>query len=131
MFRGTRNTIFIAKSRWSMSNTRGGRPPKRATEKLKYRIVVKLCKADYYAFRAQASQAGVTLAELGRQVILGVGITPRLSTEQGAFIRALAGMANNLNQIARQANSAGYRDARSEYLHLACRIDNLLTDLGR
>jgi hypothetical protein len=40
-------------------------------------------------------------------------------------------MGNNLNQIARKANAAGYTDARSEYLHLANEIDNILNSMNK
>ena len=33
---------------------------------------------------------------------------------------------NNLNQIARRANTEGYINARSEYLYLADKIDNVI-----
>jgi hypothetical protein len=35
-------------------------------------------------------------------------------------------MGNNLNQIARKANAEGYLNARSEYLYLADKIDNVI-----
>lgn len=54
-------------------------------------------------------------------------ITPKILDN----LRKLCGMANNLNQIAHKANAAGYRDARSEYLALAHRIDNLITELEK
>lgn len=114
-----------------MSRNIGGRPIKGAAEKLKYRIVVKLCTADYYSFKARAAEAGMTPAELARKALLGIQITPRMSTEQNQFIRALSGMANNLNQIARKANAAGYRDARNEYLYLADKVDKLLNQLEK
>ena len=41
-------------------------------------------------------------------------------------IRKISGMANNLNQIARKANAAGYTNVRAEYLYLADKIDNEL-----
>jgi hypothetical protein len=41
-------------------------------------------------------------------------------------IRQIAGMGNNLNQIARRANAEGYTNTHSECLILADRIDNAL-----
>jgi hypothetical protein len=35
-------------------------------------------------------------------------------------------MGNNLNQIARRANAAGYTGVREEYLWLADKIDNVI-----
>ena len=56
-------------------------------------------------------------------------INEPLSQEMMDCFRKLAGMANNLNQIARKANAAGYRDVRMEYLFLADKIDNLLNQI--
>ena len=53
----------------------------------------------------------------------------RLTPEQVASIRTLCGMGNNLNQIAKKANAAGYATARPEYLSLAPKIDELLNVL--
>ena len=54
------------------------------------------------------------------------GKLPSLSP---ALLRQLAGMGNNLNQIARKANAEGYTNARSEYLYLADKIDNVIKDI--
>lgn len=50
-------------------------------------------------------------------------VKERLSLEETGYIRQLSGMANNLNQIARQANAQGYTSVRTEYLDLARHFD--------
>ena len=42
-------------------------------------------------------------------------------------ILQLTGMANNLNQISRKANAAGYVSVRTEYRNLASEIDDLIS----
>ena len=64
-----------------------------------------------------------------RTALHGCEIRQRFSAKQLRYILQLTGMANNLNQIARKANTGGYTNARSEYLNLAMRIDNLLTTM--
>lgn len=108
-------------------NKKGGRPKKELAEKLKYRVSVKLCTQDFYNLKAHAKAARMSVAELARLAIVGCKITPRISPEQAGWFRQLSGMANNLNQIARRANTAGYDNARTEYLELAERVDNALT----
>ena len=103
-----------------------GRPKLSDAEKLKYRIAVKFCTKDFYALKAKAKQVGMSCAEFVRLVINGCEIRQRLTPEQMDCIRKLSGMGNNLNQIARKANAAGYTNARSEYLYLAEKIDNEL-----
>ena len=46
-------------------------------------------------------------------------------------IRALAGMANNLNQLAHEAHLVGYNDVYQENKELAQRIDRLLQALAK
>ncbi len=105
---------------------KGGRPEKVAGLKKSYRVNVKMATEEYYTLKAKAHDAGITISECMRWCIKGSVIQQRLSPEIHDFIRKLSGMANNLNQIARKANGQGYRNARSEYLHLADKIDNLL-----
>ncbi|KAA6320064.1 hypothetical protein EZS27_030116 [termite gut metagenome] len=114
-----------------MKDKKGGRPQLSPAEKLKYRIPVKLCTQDFYDLKAKAKTVGMSCTELARLAITGCRIRQRLSPEQMDCIRKLSGMGNNLNQIARRANAEGYINARSEYLHLEDKIDeiiNLLED---
>ena len=110
---------------------KGGRPEKSIVEKRTYRVNVKMNTEEYYTCKAQALEVGVTLSEYVRLAISNSKINQRLSPEQLDHIRKLCGMANNLNQIAHKANAAGYHDARTEFLYLANKIDNLLIELER
>jgi hypothetical protein len=124
-------------SRWSPFKTckimtkdkKGGRPKLSPAEKLKYRVAVNLCTKDYYALKAKASQAGMTCAEVARLAIAGCQIRQRLTPEQMDCIRKLSGMGNNLNQITRKAHTEGYTNIRNEYLYLADKIDNVITQM--
>ena len=109
-----------------MKDRKGGRPKLSPAEKLKYRIAVNLCTKDFYALKAKATQVGMTCTELARLAIIGCQIRQRLTVEQMDCIRKLSGMANNINQIARKANAAGYTNARNEFLYLAEKIDNVI-----
>ena len=110
---------------WERAN-KGGRPVKGVTEKLKYRITVKMATEDYYLLKSKAKSAGVSASEFIRGCITHGGVRERLSKEHGDLIRKLCGMANNLNQLARKANAEGYT-----FVFLPCRtlmieIDNLV-----
>ena len=105
---------------------KGGRPKLSLAEKLKYRVAVNLCTKDYYALKAKAGIAGMTISEVARLAITGCHIRQRLTPDQMDCIRKLSGMGNNLNQIARKANAEGYTHTRNEYLYLADRIDNVI-----
>ena len=81
---------------------KGGCPVKEATEKLKYRVTVKMATEDYYLLKSKAKSAGVSASEFIRGCITEGGVKERLSKEHGDLIRKLCGMANNLNQLARK-----------------------------
>ena len=46
---------------------KGGRPKKEATEKLKYRIAVKMTAADYFRLLTRSHEAGVSPSEYMRE----------------------------------------------------------------
>ena len=133
MFRGPET--LADSSRWSQmdimkKNPKGGRPPKSASEKLKERLTVKMAAADYYALRGKARAAGLTWAEYARTALSRSVVRQRLTAEQMTLLRQLAGMANNLNQLARKANSAGYVQATAECTALIEKIDTLIDQIN-
>ena len=105
---------------------KGGRPVKGVTEKLKYRITVKMATEDYYLLKSKAKSAGVSASEIIRGCITHGGVKERLSKEHGDLIRKLCGMANNLNQLARKANAEGYASVFLPCRTLMIEIDNLI-----
>ena len=88
---------------------KGGRPKKGATEKLTYRVAVKLAAADYFRLLTQASDAGVSTSEYMRECFRNGHVKGRLSEEHAVHVRNLCGMANNLNQLVRKATTARWR----------------------
>ena len=109
----------------------GGRPTKKLSEVKGYRANCKMSTEDYYTLRAKAKEAGVSISEYIRLAISDSVIKQRVSPELLDIIRKLSGMANNLNQVARTANTYGYTDARKDYLLLAEKIDDLLNLIQR
>lgn len=117
-----------------MSNGRerannGGRPIKGVTEKLKYRITVKMATEDYYQLKSKAKSAGVSASEFIRGCITQGGVKERLSKEHCDLIRKLCGMANNLNQLARKANTEGYTSVFIPCRTLMIEMDNLVNQI--
>lgn len=109
---------------------KGGRPQKEATEKLKYRVAVKLATADYYRLLTQAHEAGVSPSEYMRECFRNGHVKERLSEEHAGYIRQLCGMANNLNQLAHKANAGGFSEARWDCKVAVARIHELLNMIG-
>lgn len=108
---------------------KGGRPSKKSHEKKKYQICLKLKTEEEYTLRSRCKQASLSKQEYLRQSILNSVVIQRINPEISDMIRKLCGMANNLNQIAKKANQAGYSEIRSEYLFLADNIDNLINQI--
>ena len=72
---------------------KSGRPKKGATEKLSYRISVKMVAADYFRLLTRAHEAGVSPSEYMRECYRNGHVQERLSEEHAGYIRQLCGMA--------------------------------------
>ena len=108
-----------------------GRPTKNAAEKKGYKVSLKMATEEYYSLKSKARAAGVSLSEYVRAAVKKSEIKQRLSAEHLAYIRQIAGMANNVNQIARKANAAGYAEAVKEFGNRADILDNILKMITR
>ncbi|WP_287565775.1 MobC family plasmid mobilization relaxosome protein [Parabacteroides sp.] len=109
---------------------KGGRPKKGVTDKLKYRVSVKMAAADYFRLLTQAHDAGTSPSEYMRECFRNGYVKERLSKEHSDHIRKLCGMANNLNQLARKANAEGFYDEQWDCKVAVARIHELLTKIG-
>jgi hypothetical protein len=58
-------------------------------------------------------------------------IKERLNSEQCKQLKQLAGMGNNLNQIARRANADGYGAAAAEVQNISVDIANLISEIRK
>ena len=98
--------------------------------------MVRFTDAEYASISISAEQAGYPVAvyvrksALDERIEVHYNITAELPELQ-KLIAEYSAIGNNLNQIAHRANAAGYRDARTEYLFLAEKIDNLLNELDK
>ena len=108
---------------------KGGRPTLEESQRRSYSLNIRLNFAELERLKFASAEAGITESEYARQAITKGKVKPRLTPEIMNLIRSLSGMDNNLNQIARQANAAGYTNVRSEYLHLANRVDNIINSM--
>ena len=107
-----------------------GRPPMAAPEKLKYKITVRFATKECFLLKEKARRAGVTLSEYQRRVSATSVVRERLRPQHLQHILKLTGMANNLNQISRKANAAGYVGIRTEYRNIASKIDDLISRIN-
>ena len=106
---------------------KGGRPRLPNTEKRKYKLPpVRLNTVEYVTVKNRSKQAGLRLTEYQRQMVLNGQVVERLSKEQMELYRQLAGMGNNMNQLAHKANAYGYYHDAEQYRAGANQINNLI-----
>jgi len=86
----------------SKTKKNAGRPAKAV--KKETRITIRFSKSEYFIVKEKALKAGLKTAEYIRQAAIYATIKTRLTDEEKQMVKALVGMANNLNQIAKACN---------------------------
>lgn len=104
-----------------------GRPPKEA-DKLSRSINLKLTAADYETVQKKAEKVGLTATQYAREITLKGGVKSRFTVEELNLIRKLSGEANNLNQLAKRANQAGFTHVGNEIMAVLEWIKTLFYD---
>lgn len=102
-----------------------GRPAK-GEKKLSTSINLKLTAKDYSSLKQKADKLGMTSTQYARELTLNDSIKSRFTLEKLNLMRQLAGIANNLNQIARQANKSGFSNLAMEVMIISEEIKKLL-----
>jgi hypothetical protein len=105
---------------------KNGRPPKDSAERKQQKVTVKMTMQDYRTFGFKARMANITMSEYIRRLIHSSEVKQRLSPEHLGYVRQIAGMANNLNQIAKRANTAGYLEAHQDCRTMIIQLDGLV-----
>ena len=85
---------------------------------------------NYAKLKQLQLSEGKSLSELVYEFAVNGYVKEALPQDVVKDIRALAGMANTLNQLAHEAHIAGYHDMYSRDNALAKRIDRLLQRLA-
>ena len=71
----------------------------------KTKISVRLSSAEHTHLRKQAEIAGLKMEPFVRKLIMGVDIRPRPPDNISRLLREINAIGNNINQIARMANT--------------------------
>ncbi|QIK61414.1 MobC family plasmid mobilization relaxosome protein [Dysgonomonas sp. HDW5A] len=104
-----------------------GRPAKEKV-KLSTSINLKLTESDFKTVREKAEKLGMKATKYAREMTLKGRVKSRFTLEELDLLRKVAGMANNLNQLAKRANIAGFMDVYSEVLGMVDYFKQLLDD---
>jgi len=70
------------------------------------RLEIHLSDKEYRHLKKQAEASGLSLSAFIRKAIMGIEVKARPPTDYPEILRQLSGIGNNLNQIARKANSS-------------------------
>ncbi|KAA6339213.1 hypothetical protein EZS27_012828 [termite gut metagenome] len=104
-----------------------GRPSKEK-KKLDYSINLKLTEEDFKMVKEKAGKLGMKATQYAREMTLKGGIKSRYTLEELDKMRKLSGMANNLNQIAKQANKSGFSHVGIDAVLAIAEIKKLFHD---
>ncbi len=96
--------------------------------KLDYSINLKLTGEDFKAVKEKAGKLGMKATQYAREMTLKGGVKSRFTLEELDLMRKLAGMANNLNQIAKQVNKYGFSTTAIDVMMIADEIKKLFHD---
>lgn len=115
----------------SNKTKKGGRPLKSEDEKRAVRIAIYLNKKEYETLKIKAKSNNIKISECARLFISKGYINQKLTTEQMDCIRKISGMANNLNQLTREAHIYDFRYIAEKCVETCLDIDTLLNELKR
>ena len=91
-----------------------------------YPVKVYFDEANYRKLMNRSKRTGLSLSGIVYELAINGYIKEPLSREEVSLLRSLSGMANNLNQLARQANTYGFQAAAVEVSEVVGKIDSLL-----
>ena len=107
-------------------NRKGGRPKKPEDELRIYPVKVYFDETNFRKLQNRSKRTGLSLSGIVYDLAINGYIKEPISREEITLLRSLSGMANNLNQLARQANTYGFQAAAVEVSEVVGKIDSLL-----
>ena len=106
---------------------RSGRPLKAIKKEV--RACVRFSHHEYFILKEKARQAGVNISEYLRQTAIQAKVISRLTTEELHFVRQLAGISNNMNQVAKVFNQKGLFEGMKYFETYRNLVDGILQKL--
>ena len=115
----TRNIKETTKGETNNQRHKGGRPALPKARRRSKSVTVKFSKIDYETLRVRCRKANRRLSEYIRESALQSEVVMPHTTEAASLYRDLAGMANNLNQLARLSH-------QTSLYHTSRKVDEAL-----
>lgn len=110
---------------------KGGRSEVGKGRVRQYIVSTRLDTEHNLCLRALVRKSGQRPAEIVRQLIRTGTVPERMRREHLDFMAQLKGIARNLNQIAKQANIAGFKAVVVSYTVIVSEIESFLNALRR
>jgi hypothetical protein len=106
---------------------KAGRPVK--IIKRQIRKTIRFTGNEFFIVKENSAKAGLKPAEYIRQTAIYATIKARLTQEERAIIKALIGMANNVNQIAKACHQENVLQAMFYFQSTIKELDEILKKL--
>lgn len=110
---------------------KGGRPRKDKYDLRHHHHKVGFTDLENDTIAYKAQQAGMEESEFIHDAALGAHVKSHISESQIEYVRDIAGMGNNINQLAHRANAEGIKVIEQECLNLLPLLGELLRRLVR
>lgn len=104
--------------------------PKKTTRRSAF-LMVRLTTTERIFIESRAKDAGLKASEWFRRAAKSAKVSPRFTAEESGWFRMLAGIANNLNQLAHLAHVAGLFTLAIKCQTILKQVEELLTKLSR
>ena len=106
--------------------SKGGRPKKPEDKLRLYPVKVYFDETNYRKLVSRSRRTGQSLSTIVYELAVNGYVREPISQEVISLLRSVAGMANNLNQIAREAHVSRFLQVKERAMEAARRIDDLL-----
>lgn len=110
-----------------MNTHKRGRKPKEEWQLLRDEIKLRLDDGDYAVLRDKVRESGLSISQFCTRAVMDKPVRRALTEEEYSMVRALQGIANNLNQLTRLANGLGLSRVAGQAEELLASTLNLLS----
>jgi hypothetical protein len=110
----------------NIQKSKGGRPKKPEDKLRLYPVKVYFDEANYRKLVNRSQRTGQTLSTIVYELAVNGYVREPISHDVLPLLRSLAGMANNLNQIARETHVSRFLQVEERAMDAARKIDDLL-----
>ena len=111
-------------------NSKGGRPKKPENELRLYPVKVYFDEANHRKLVNRSRRTGMPLSTIVYELAVNGYVCEPFTREEVSLLRSLSGMANNLNQLARQANTYGFQQMAIDVGNVLKKVDDLLIKIS-